>query len=381
MSATQLLRILQTLPACAEDDNEVGDFNTDELEANTNTDSRCTNPFLSNEEDNQVNYWTNRPELEISTFGNQFTNNHKDVPFRRPSALAKTAGFRIDKHSVECDLPELIVCYKESDFRVKDISINDDEEISDEETISVHKDNNHESLYNSCPVNGGDDMIEASLDTEFPNNEWLRSSTMSCCYMADELTNICEEKLNLSTSLQDDLCTHQLASNSKISLQQDWSQKPLEFPVSSNLYDDDINQHPLQGSKDKQRKRAIVGSVANIQKNIFDESKIEEGVAFHFDTRKKREDSNPCGSINLKSTHELTSETESVVNQQDAASDYKLPVNNHETRYVEGESSFSMAGVISELISSCSRPMPLAVGISTRSDSSATSTRSFAFPT
>ncbi|KAI3825227.1 hypothetical protein L1987_06705 [Smallanthus sonchifolius] len=389
MSASRLLRILQTLPAGAYD--EICAFNTDEPDRSMDRTSRCTNPFISNEKDNHVEFWNNRPELESSSFANEFTSNQEDEMFRKcPQAcnvdshlLANTTGFRIDKHSVECELPELIVCYKESDFHVKDICI-------DEETVSIHKDNNHEFQHNSAPVNENEDdhdeMIEASPDTEFVKPEWLRRSTMACCY-TDELnlsdnygpdnsTNTCEKKLNSSTD--------QLDSNSMISLQQDWSLRPLNFPVSSDIYDDDINQHPLQGSKDELGKRPIVRSAAEKLdkdrqlKNIFNESKTEESVVFHFDTW-NTEDNNPSTPVDPESIYELHLETESNVNQQDVASGYKLAVKNHETRYVEEESSFSMAGVISELIS-CSRPMPLAGGISTRSDSSATSTRSFAFP-
>ncbi|KAK9064686.1 hypothetical protein SSX86_016068 [Deinandra increscens subsp. villosa] len=355
MSASQLLRILKTLPAGADD--EISSFNTEELEASMNRTSRCTNPFLSNDNDNQVNYWNN-PELESSTFGNEFTNNHEQEMFRKSPAARNvhphSDGFRIDKHSVECELPELMVCYKDKDseFHVKDVCINED------------KDNDHEFLYNSVNVNGDedDDMIEANLDTEFLKHEWLRSSTMACCYMDVELgscvhnethhygldkpTNSCEEKFNLSTSLQDDISTDQLTSSSMISLQPNWSLTP------SNIYEDDINQHPVQGSKAEVAKRAIVGSVA--------EKELEKDYQLKNVTNERK--------------------MESVVDQQELASGYKVAVKDHETRYVEGEASFSMAGVISELIS-CSRPMPFAGGISTRSDSSAASARSFAFPT
>ncbi|KAK1423203.1 hypothetical protein QVD17_18499 [Tagetes erecta] len=301
MSASQLLRILQILPAC--DDDQICVSNTDEPKANTNEASGCTNPFLCTEVDNQVNFWNHQPELESSTFGNEDETRIKS-PARdvSPHLLANTTGFRIDKHSVECDLPELMVCYKESDFHAKDNNNNDD-----------------------------DDMIHASLDTAFMKHEWLRGSTFACCSMDVELsstvpnatnicrpnylTNTCIQRFNSGIKLQDDVFADQ-----------DSSLTPFD--------DDDINKHPLQGSKDEPAKKTIVGSVDIV----------------------------------------------SVVNQHDVASGYKLAMKDHDTRYVEEDSSFSMAGVISELIS-CSRPMPLAGGISTRSNSSAASTRSFAFPT
>ncbi|CAI9277292.1 unnamed protein product [Lactuca saligna] len=306
MSASQLLRILQTLPAGA--DNEICAMDTDELEANTIRISRCTNPFLCDEENKNSNFWNN-PELESSIFENDFTNNQEH----------KTTGFYIDKNPVECELPELMVCYQECDFQVKDICV--DEGIPNEETIAC----------NSVSVSeDGDDMIEASLDPEFFNREWMRPS-----YITD-----CQEKMNLKTNLKDD-------------------------HVSSNISAVDVDQQTLQESED--------GKVLN-------DCEMEGSVAFHFDTKKPAAYNNEhYGGMNSDTIYALPLETPSVVNHNHR--DVAVVVADHETRYV-GESSFSMAGVITELIS-CSRPTTFSGGISisNRSDSSATSTRSFAFPT
>lgn len=116
-------------------------------------------------------------------------------------------------------------------------------------------------------------------------------------------------------------------------------------------------------------------------KNILLDSRMEGSVAFHFDTRKPSTRSDPCIVMNPESVYKLPLELESPHNHQDMASGkVAAAMANHERRYSKGESNFSMAGVITELIY-CSRPMPFAGGISNRSDSSAASTRSFAFPT
>ncbi|KAI3729637.1 hypothetical protein L6452_18298 [Arctium lappa] len=316
MSASQLLRILKTLPAGADD--EICAFDTDEQEANMNKSSIYTNPFLSNEENNKGNIWTN-PELECSTFGNDFTNNHEDEKFRKSLAAAydvpthlfgKATGFYIDKNAVECELPELMVCYKESDFHVKNICI--DEGIpGDHKTILIDE-NNCEFLCNSVAVNEDDDMIEANLGTESSNN-----------------------------------CA------------------------------DDVDQQSLQGSAKEFQKGAIVRSEAEeLGQNgqttdISNKSEMEGSVAFNFDMQKPAAGSNPSRSMNPESIHELSLETQSAIKHQDVA---------NQMQYGQGEASFSMAGVISELIT-CSRPITFSGNISTRSDSSATSTRSFAFPT
>lgn len=217
--------------------------------------SKCTNPFLSDPDDAKVNFWNN-PELESSIFENNFTNNHEDETLRTPTVACNiTNRFFIDKHSVECELPELMVCYKESDFRVKDICI--DEGIPDVETISNDNYNNHK-------LNGDDgDMIEASLDVEFLKDEWLRPSTVRGCYIDVELNssvqntaenygpeslmyNSCDEKLDFLTNLQNADSTEQLVSDSMFSLQQEWSLTSLEFPDSSSIYSDDVDPQPLQ---------------------------------------------------------------------------------------------------------------------------------------
>lgn len=105
---------------------------------------------------------------------------------------------------------------------------------------------------------------------------------------------------------------------------------------------------------------------------------MEGSVVFRFDTGRTVKSSDTSGDMNPETIYELPLETESGLNHQDVAPG-KAALVNHERRYTRGVSSFSMAGVISELIS-CSRPMPFAGGISNRSDSSATSNTSFAFP-
>ncbi|KAL4567991.1 hypothetical protein LXL04_023590 [Taraxacum kok-saghyz] len=262
MSASQLLRILQALPAGADD--EICGIDTDELELGTVRSSRCTNPFLSNEENRKSNFWNN-PELETSTF-----------------------GYYIDKSRVEYELPELMVCYQESDFQVKDICI--DEGVPNEVSTVCNSDFVRED---------GDDMIEASLDPDFLKPEWLIPS-----YITHS-----QEKMNSD----DDVSTE-----------------------SSNNFAHDVDQQALEGCEG--------GKLSNER-----ESEIHGNVAFYFDTQ---------SSVRT----------------------------SPETRYVGvRESSFSMAGVILELIS-CSRPITFSSGISVsnHSDSSATSTRSFAsfaFPT
>nr|XP_043639673.1 uncharacterized protein LOC122610781 [Erigeron canadensis] len=374
----------------------------DELEASMNRSSRYTNPFLSNEDENLLNFWNN-PELETSIFSNEYNNNnHEDVVFRKscnvPSHLfEKTTGFYVDKHSVECELPDIIVCYKERDFNVKDVCI--DEGVPNASTNSIDNDNK-EILCNSAPLNGEHvKMNEGTLDNELLNHEWLRPSTMTDSYLDVELKssvrssaniygpgvlkNTYDEELNSSNNSQEDVSSEELASNSMFPLEPDWSLTSLDFTESSNSFAHVVDQQPLQNSEEEFLERAVVGSEiakpcrSSQMKYVVNESEIEGSVTFHFDTGKTATSSDPSGAMRPESIYGHPLETEIAFNNQDASSG---KVANQQVRHVEGELSFSMAGVISELIS-CSRPMPFSGGISNRSDSSATSTRSFAFPT
>ncbi|KVI05297.1 hypothetical protein Ccrd_016381 [Cynara cardunculus var. scolymus] len=153
---------------------------------------RYTNPFLSDEENEKVNFWNNQ-ELECSNIEDDLTNNCDDEKFRSlapcnlPSEFfEKETDFYTDKNVMECELPELLVCYKESAFHVKDICV--DEGIPHGERI-LFDENNHEIHCISSPANEGkqDEIIEDSLHTQYLKPEGLRFSHMEDYYMESDL--------------------------------------------------------------------------------------------------------------------------------------------------------------------------------------------------
>ena len=109
--------------------------------------------------------------------------------------------------------------------------------------------------------------------------------------------------------------------------------------------------------------------------NLSHNSKMESGIiTFDFDSSKSAasgRDENP------ENVHEQPFESQNLHNHDDGASD-NLSVASQVQRG-GGESSFSTAGPVSGLIT-YSGSIAFSGSISLRSDSSTTSTRSFAFP-
>ncbi|XP_024987331.1 uncharacterized protein LOC112522449 isoform X1 [Cynara cardunculus var. scolymus] len=155
---------------------------------------RHTNPFLSDEENDKVNFWNNR-ELELSIVEEDFTTNLESLEKAPSYSLEKAKELYIDKN-VECELPELIACYHESGFHVvKDICV--DEGVSHGEKIGIHK--VHRGL--SChPVTVNedkhDDMIEEGLGTQFLKHQQSISSPVEECGKNTDLFSVTKEKLH-----------------------------------------------------------------------------------------------------------------------------------------------------------------------------------------
>ncbi|MFS7959798.1 putative protein BREAKING OF ASYMMETRY IN THE STOMATAL LINEAGE [Helianthus anomalus] len=98
---------------------------------------RYTNPFLSDEENEKLNLWTQ--ELEHSNI------EHDTLATLGPSEFCeKETELYTDKNVTECEFPELLICYKEGAFHVKDICV--DEGIPHGERF-LFDENNNEMLH------------------------------------------------------------------------------------------------------------------------------------------------------------------------------------------------------------------------------------------
>lgn len=449
-----------------------------------------TNPFLSDEENAKVNFW-NDQELEHSNIENDLTNTCKDDNFRKSLELSNHPSefcenetkFYTDKNVMECELPELLVCYKENAFPVKDICV--DEGIPHGERVLFDENNNemlkHDQLKISptedyymesklysetngkididlpvveptsdytdigdshdevtdrksdassgtqevdagLPVNGPIDdhrsMDNIGIGTQIPVQDSQVSIPDKDCkddgakdcgakeevidsVAPNELKNISKddgddedehsecapEKLkvsqesdtvskaidnngpdiNSSDGLLDNVSTEEVVYSNVSSVQQDRPLPSLKFLLES------FNQQPIQSPVEEISKSPVVQS-----NNIPNENMIDENDTLNLDNGKPPTTNDVYKVETPESAHEPSIDTQTEHSHQDVAPDNIATINPVQ-RGEGGESSFSVAGPVSGLIT-YSGPIAFSGSISLRSDSSTTSTRSFAFP-
>lgn len=303
---------------------------------------RYINPFLSDEENDKVNLWNDDKV--------NFTTKLEDEKLGKSLAPPNAPSEYIDKNVTECKLPELITCYEESGFNVvKDICV--DEGLSHGEKIGCDKEH-HKLSCDPVSVNADkhDALIEDVLGTQFSKQEMqVISSPLADCYKDDELkllgdSNIVQSSENFGPekSMQND--KRELDSSS-ISVN---NLKPSNNDVN------DISQQLRE---------------SQTEADISNETKIEENITPNSDNVKPETVSGP---------RELPLDTQSAPNHHDKGPD-NVTVAVNQLQHGVGESSFSMAGPVSGLIT-FSGPISSAGSISHRSDGSNTSVRSFAFP-
>ncbi|KAJ0866032.1 putative protein BREAKING OF ASYMMETRY IN THE STOMATAL LINEAGE [Helianthus annuus] len=295
------------------------------------TPKRYTNPFLSDEENEKVNLWTQ--ELEHSNI-----EDDKLIDSLASSELfKKETEVYTDKNVMECELPESLVCYKEGAFHVKDICV--DEGIPHEERI-VFDENNNETM----------------------KHEPLTSSTAEDYYMESNVCSEVNEKIDTGLTvlepcddhidIKDDHGTNEEVIDSIV---------PNGPGVLLQPDEEQINSSVISSS---QQDRRPLPSLKSLFESV-DQQPCEAAVL----NITKTEPATSTGVYNmgnLERVDEISIEPHDVPKLEDAGSDNFLVVNHGG----EGESSFSVAGPLSGPVGSTSL----------RSDSSTTSTRSFAFP-
>ncbi|PWA89049.1 hypothetical protein CTI12_AA114310 [Artemisia annua] len=263
---------------------------------------RYVNPFLSDEENEKVNLWSND---EVS-----FSTNLEDEKFGKSLAPSDVPSEYIDKKVTECKFPELI--YEESGFNVvKDICV--DEGLSHGENIATVKGDEHDDMVE-------DDKLLSSPLEDFCKNAYLLSGCAS-----DEFNLVIESKIVQSSENRG-------------------PDTSMQTSKSKSDVDQRLSEAPISG-------------------------KMEENTA---------SDSNNVKPTAINGPHELLLDTQSTPNHHDTSSD-NITVSANQLQRGGGESSFSMAGPVSGLIT-FSGPVSSAGSISHRSDGSNTSVRSFAFP-
>lgn len=366
MFASQLLQILQTFPTNA--NNETCDFDTDEVkEAMKESPKRYTNPFLSDEENEKVNSWNNQ---ELYTDKNVM--------------------------EMECELPELLVCYKESAFHVKDICV--DEGIPHGEKILFDEDNKHDDVINGSlhmedyymesnhHMDIGDNLdegVERNLDIQVQD---LQNSIPEKDCEDDDDEKDCETKKDAVEFLdpnvyEDDNCDDDGVSECapeklKVSEESDTVSKDIDNYAPEEQIDSSAN---LLVDKDKDRPLPSLKSLLDAINGVHDndqqpcQSSVEE-------TLKSQPEGNEAEKVGTSIQSTIIS-NENIEENNNGKPVIINGVQNPETvlERGQGDSSFSVAGPVSGLIT-YSGQIAFSGSVSIRSDSSTTSTRSFAFP-
>ncbi|KAA8529296.1 hypothetical protein F0562_033905 [Nyssa sinensis] len=396
---------------------------------------------LASEMNDRDGFW-NTSELECSVVVDDFTKTDANVvrdsiPLcTNPSniELFEETTFYTSKNVMECELPELVICYKESTYHVvKDICIDEGVPSMDKILIESSKD----ELKGQCmfvPSNGDEnsDITKERVDNELLFPDGLKSSSETDC--DKDAANVCgtKEKVDIKLITSD---------GSESSLENDFDKDASKQHCSEDASKQRCFEDSMQTEEanckatdnianDVSRKTSMQNSMLLVQefsgqkslKSLFESSdyggsevkQVSDQISCvetilespaGLSTPEESNKSNPAGDIfynrkvesraitfdfNSRTPavscidgcpknvdHEKTLESENDPKHENAISD-SLSVSNR-VQHGYGESSFSAADSVSGLIT-YSGPIAFSGSISLRSESSTTSTRSFAFP-
>ncbi|GFZ21492.1 18S pre-ribosomal assembly protein gar2-like protein [Actinidia rufa] len=310
------------------------------------------------------------------------------IPSGEKELCEKNTGLYAVKNAMQCELPELVVCYEENTHHVvKDICV--DEGVPFEDKILIKSENDKGGVTVASEDN---DLLSADgskLLSETDSNEdeasdyGAKEKAGIELLLADALQSLLDNDFDHDISTgeetykivdevsRDKFVTSTMPSLQKCSKYQ--SLKSLESPeFDGNQVEKRKDQ--IQSSEAKCESPVAVSAAEESSKssvvNVLNyNSKVENAtITFDFNSLKSaaigRED-NPDDA-----NRERLFKTDSVSDNSGIGS---------ESQRGHGESSFSMAGPVSGLIT-FSGPMTSSCSVSLRSDSSTTSTRSFAFP-
>ncbi|KAL4384456.1 hypothetical protein GQ457_15G004500 [Hibiscus cannabinus] len=337
--------------------------------------------------------------------------------------------FYLDKSVMECNLPELVVCYKENTYHViKDIRIDDGvltkdmflfDNGTDEKFMPSEKDLDAEIMKESpemdVSINDVSGIPEQNLsgqniDDECGSKKKLDADTCApnVCLPEDNesnkgIPNQCDSKdLILTREMKDGvskvlytLGLGELTSMSKMSssktksvcsdcksdaIEQQSFQTFSEREVTAIPSFDSVVEESDPGKGEPTLVSPVFASVSEesssscpVSEVSNDNSKLESGrITCHFDSSARTSNKDDR-------SHDLDGEPHETGSKPKLEDAVDQPFSSNLQRG-NGESSFSLAGPVSGLIT-YSGPIAYSGNLSLRSDSSATSTRSFAFPT
>ncbi|XP_076909847.1 uncharacterized protein LOC143567266 isoform X3 [Bidens hawaiensis] len=238
---------------------------------------RYTNPFLSDEENEKLNLWTQ--ELEDSNIGDDNLRN----PLEPPEFCEKETELFTDKNVLECEFPELLTCYKEGAFHVKDICVDENsnemlnpeqlkfsttedyylesnakvdtglpvlepsnnlDEVTETKSDAIDTETPAQDLQDSVPdhkdSNDGNGNSKSAPDEFKASSESVTVSKATVNNGSDMLLQSDEEKINSSDDLLDNVTKEKAVSKSGPTLVQDRVLPSLQSLLES------IEQQPCQ---------------------------------------------------------------------------------------------------------------------------------------
>ncbi|XP_059655650.1 uncharacterized protein LOC132302742 isoform X2 [Cornus florida] len=368
--------------------------------------------LLASEMNDKDEFW-NSPDIDSSMVVGDHTKVDKDdvkdsvTPCTIPSGkieLLEETYFYTDKNVMECELPELIVCYKESTYHVvKDICI--DEGVPSEKRILIESSKDDRmvgSIFLPSNVEENGDIIKERVDTELQIPDGFKSSSEKDCdentandsrtkekvdnelHIPDGLKSESESKddnkyptRNSTHTGETNCCTtdsrEKYVADGMLLVQEFSNQKSLEsLSKSSDHHGDEVEQLTCQIPCAEVTSGSPAAVSAAEEPNS---SKAETAATSDFNSSTTAASSRD--KIPENEDHRQPCESQNVPNHEDGFSDSLLVVNQFQ--YADGESSFSAAVPLSGLLT-YSGHIAYSGNISLRSDSSTTSTRSFAFP-
>ncbi|PSR85009.1 Protein BREAKING OF ASYMMETRY IN THE STOMATAL LINEAGE like [Actinidia chinensis var. chinensis] len=346
-------------------------------------------------------------ERNLYTDGNSSENEDTDkktrqsvspctIPSGEKELCEKNTGLYTVKNAMPCELPELVVCYEENTRHVvKDICV--DEGVPFEDKILIESENDKGGVtvasedINFLSADGSKLLSETDSNKDEASDYGAKEKVGIELLLADALQSLLDNDFDhdISTGeetdkIADEVSRDKFVTSTMPSLQKFSKYQSLKSLVESPEFDGnqvEKRNDQIQSSEAKcegpvsvsaaeeSSKSSTVNVLAYNSKVVAYNSKVENAtITFDFNSLKSaaicRED-NPDDA-----NHERLFKTDSVSHSSAIGS---------ESQRDHGESSFSMAGPVSGLIT-FSGPMTSSCSVSLRSDSSTTSTRSFAFP-
>ncbi|KAF6140045.1 hypothetical protein GIB67_001786 [Kingdonia uniflora] len=311
------------------------------------------------------------------------------IPVSNIKLSEKGSALYIDKNGIEHKLPEIIFCLKEGSYHlVKNVCM--DGEMPSLEKISLENVYiDHIAISNSStPGLGADsdssrgaaDVAAATADGEKLLKECDSGIDVATNCSSNNMTEKKEVSLDSKSKFMDGIIDEKVVPHKVTSVQELVTENSSSNPSN---FDGGEPQHQSDQDTSKETKLENPESTPAAEElnnnEVFSDSKME--------SKSIPSDSEFLPSAKNKNEEDLQNESNQIFAQTSSSRSLEVGILDdrktlsqryYATKHVRGESDFSEVSVLS--LGAHLGTIPYSGNISFRSDSSATSTRSFAFP-